>query len=219
MLSDILAELPCPHSGILNFEEDIPSPNLQAAGTEGFDVLVLQRYQQQLMLRKHLNMLHSMFYKPGADGELATGTRAWTDEMGAEQPTSKHFPTIQAVEDNLHTLVTWDEDTPPSNDILLARLRAKYYGAQVITYRPFLLKILEHSALKTAKPGYQVSSDFLSGIDVPSINTEDEINPQALAYARICIQALIKSTTPFHGIADPGKVRLVVTNVWGTAHA
>ena len=127
------------------------------------------------------------------------------------------------MEDNLQALVSWIEDDPPSSDILNARLRAKYYGAQVITYRPFLLKILEHSAMKTARPGYQVSSDFKVGIDVPSINSgsasADEINPKALAYARKCIQALIKSTLAFHGIADPGEVRLIVTNVWGTAHA
>ena len=69
IISDILAELPCPHSGILNFEEDMPPPNLPAAGEEGFDDRILILYHGQLMMRKHLNMLHGMFYKPDVDGK------------------------------------------------------------------------------------------------------------------------------------------------------
>lgn len=65
MQSDILAELPCPHSGILNFEEGMPAPNLQAAqDKDGIDGIVLESYSAQLYLRKHLNMLHNMFYNP-----------------------------------------------------------------------------------------------------------------------------------------------------------
>jgi hypothetical protein len=63
--SDIVAELPVPHSGILTYEEDMPSPNLQAAADiDGFDPLHMESYSAQLYLRKHLNQLHNMFYKP-----------------------------------------------------------------------------------------------------------------------------------------------------------
>lgn len=62
--SDIVAELPCPHSGILTLEEDMPSPNLEAASEEGIDPIVLRNYSAQLFMRKHLNQLHNMFYKP-----------------------------------------------------------------------------------------------------------------------------------------------------------
>ena len=62
--SDILAELPYPHSGILTYEEDMPPPNLQAASADGINDLVLESYSAQLYLRKHLNMLHAMFYNP-----------------------------------------------------------------------------------------------------------------------------------------------------------
>jgi hypothetical protein len=63
--SDILAELPYPHSGILTYEEDMPAPNLQAArDIDGLSDLVLESYSAQLYLRKHLNMLHTMFYNP-----------------------------------------------------------------------------------------------------------------------------------------------------------
>jgi hypothetical protein len=63
--SDIVAELPCPHSGILTFEDDMPGPNLQAAvDVDGFHPFIIESYSAQLFLRKHLNQLHNMFYKP-----------------------------------------------------------------------------------------------------------------------------------------------------------
>jgi hypothetical protein len=63
--SDIVAELPCPHSGILTLEEDMPSPNFTAAADiDGFGPMVVESYGAQLFLRKHLNQLHNMFYKP-----------------------------------------------------------------------------------------------------------------------------------------------------------
>jgi hypothetical protein len=65
MYSDIVAELPCPHSGILTYEDDMPSPNFQAASDhDGFPPIVMESYGAQLFLRKHLNQLHNMFYRP-----------------------------------------------------------------------------------------------------------------------------------------------------------
>jgi len=58
-----------PHSNILTYEEDMPGPNLQAASDiDGFDRRIIEAYSAQLFIRKHLNMLHNMFYKPG-DGK------------------------------------------------------------------------------------------------------------------------------------------------------
>lgn len=62
--SDIVAELPCPHSGILTYEENMPSPNIVEAVKDGFEEKIVSSYQGQLYLRKHLNRLHNMFYKP-----------------------------------------------------------------------------------------------------------------------------------------------------------
>ena len=63
--SDIVAELPCPHSGILTYEEDMPTPNYVAAiSIDGFDRRIIESYSAQLFLRRHLNQLHNMFYKP-----------------------------------------------------------------------------------------------------------------------------------------------------------
>ncbi len=63
--SDLVAELPVPHSGILTYEEDMPGLNLQAAvDGDKFDPWVITSYAAQLSMRKHLNQLHNMFYKP-----------------------------------------------------------------------------------------------------------------------------------------------------------
>jgi hypothetical protein len=150
-----------------------------------------------------------------------------------------HFPTIDASLESLESIhvfapnMKWNEDDPPATDILGARLRAKYYGAKVITYRHFFLKILEHSYAKSEsekqKPGRgrwateEYSEGFIPGIEVPGIDANashiQDIDPKVRAYAKSCIEALKKSTTAFHGLGDPGTERLIVTNIWGTAHA
>jgi hypothetical protein len=136
----------------------------------------------------------------------------------------------------------WGEDDEPANDILRARFRAKYYGAKVITYRPFLEAFLEHSSTQKAKQraaqnSAQESPQLRKGqeeffgdqykkevIGVPTINPdarslEDIFDLRIKEYASKGLTALIKSTTAFHGLGDPTKQRLIVTNVWGTAHA
>ncbi|RAL66102.1 hypothetical protein DID88_005760 [Monilinia fructigena] len=69
-------------------------------------------------------------------------------------------------------------------------MRAKYYGAQVITYRNFVLKILEHShAVETSNTAERGLDDFRNGIE-------------ALIYAKNGIQALVNSTRAFHGLGE-----------------
>lgn len=117
----------------------------------------------------------------------------------------------------------WDENDPPATDILGARLRAKYYGAEVITYRSFILKILINSAENSPRLGATVLNEYKTNIIDPTIDThatrKEDLNALVYEYAQRCIKALIKSTTAFHGLGDPGHERLIVTNVWGTAHA
>jgi hypothetical protein len=45
-----------------------------------------------------------------------------------------------------------DEEDPPATDILGARRQAKFYGAQVITYRNFVLSILQLSPNAKIEP-------------------------------------------------------------------
>lgn len=63
--SDILAELPCPHSGLLNYECVMPWPNLPAAvDVDGMDHQVVESFKGQLHLRNVLNKVHNMLTRP-----------------------------------------------------------------------------------------------------------------------------------------------------------
>jgi hypothetical protein len=102
--------------------------------------------------------------------------------------------------------MVWEETDPPAGDILSARLRAKYYGTEVITYRPFLKMVMNRPS--------QVTKNADGTLDT-SIPLEN-ISLKILNYAKLCIKALENSTRAFHGMEGG---RLIVTNVWGTAHA
>jgi hypothetical protein len=93
--------------------------------------------------------------------------------------------------------MVWDEQAPPSPDILDARARAKLYGAQVITYRYFLRMLLDN---------------YYSANPIPLNMVSEKIQN----YAKLCVDAMIQSTRAFTGIKGG---RLIVTNVWGTSHA
>ncbi|KAI9054108.1 hypothetical protein LZ554_001279 [Drepanopeziza brunnea f. sp. 'monogermtubi'] len=215
--SDIVAELPCPHSGILTFEEDMPPPNMSAMTQEDdFDENVLRHYMKQIMLRKHLNHIHSMFYKPD------NGSNSLSPTVKSHKV---HHPTIEANMQGLDEYVQADnknwayEVDEPAKDILTARLRAKYFGAKVITYRHYVLKFLERSS---GTSGMQ-AGEFFANVQAPVVNPNasriEDFDPKAVKYAEAGIKALIQSTTAFYGLGDPTKERLIVTNVWGTAHA
>ncbi len=107
----------------------------------------------------------------------------------------------------------------PADNILGARLRAKYYGAEVITYRHFVLKILERSSGREQ----QITGEYLPNIEAPVVDQNatrlEDFDDKVLQYADAGLRALIHSTRAFYGLGDPGKTRLIVTNIWGTAHA
>ncbi|KAI1357124.1 hypothetical protein F5Y08DRAFT_348131 [Xylaria arbuscula] len=87
----------------------------------------------------------------------------------------------------------WNDGDPPADDLLAARLRAKYWDLQVILYRPFLQQILHR--------------------DQPQTHVGEEL----LTNARLAIQAVIESLRPFHGLR--GGQRLIITNMLETAHS
>lgn len=71
LYSDIIAEVDCVYSGILKYEELLPLPNIHAAVLQdNIDETVMKHWNLQLMLRKHLNQLHGMFYQPASSGKL-----------------------------------------------------------------------------------------------------------------------------------------------------
>jgi hypothetical protein len=141
----------------------------------------------------------------------------------------KHFPTIEASQASLNIIdkvapnMVWDiQSGELASDILGARLRAKYYGAQVITYRPFVLNILEMSSAPSTSTE-QVSNEFIDGVQAPRVSRNttrlEDVPEKVREYARYGLQATIHSTRAFYGLGDPGTHRLIVTNIWGTAHA
>ena len=144
--SDILTELPCPRSGILDYQEDVPTPNLVTASEEGFDHRVVQKYQAQILLRKHLNMLCGMF---GGRHAKSTFPLKFRGNYVNQQQPPPNSPIFTALEWNLASLKDWSDENHPSTDILDACLRATYYSAQIITYRSFLLTALGYSSALT----------------------------------------------------------------------
>jgi hypothetical protein len=209
--SDLIAELPMPPSGLLSYEDDMPHPNMSLL--DGFDQRVLDSYPGQLYLRTHLNSIHRMFYAP----------------EDPTKPGKDKFKNVSLVADSVSGMnwvapsLSFKEGDPPADDILAARLRAKYWGAQNITYRPFIRQILQftHSIKKDpTNPNIQPPSEFREGIIAPIIQptarTIKDIDPQVVDLARKGINALIESTRAFHGLGDR---RLLITNVFGTAHA
>ncbi|KAJ0128354.1 hypothetical protein HZ326_28549 [Fusarium oxysporum f. sp. albedinis] len=210
--SDLIAEMPLPPSGLLSYEDDMPHPNMSLL--EGFDQRILDSYPGQLYLRIHLNSIHRMFYAP----------------EDPAKPGKDKFRNVGVVSDavsGMHWVASsfaFREDDPPADDILAARLRGKYWGAQVITYRPFIRQILQFShSIKNhvSNPNFpSVSSEFRQDVTAPVIHpkarTHGDIDPEVVELAKKGIKALIESTRAFHGLGDK---RPIITNVFGTAHA
>lgn len=199
--SDIIAELPLPQSHILAFEEIMPYPNINMATGLGFDEHVLRSYLAQLYLRKNLNQIHQTLYNPENPQPLETHSAG-----GGIIEIIQNSLDMRFVPPEFKFL----ESDPPAKDILSARLRAKYWGARVITFRPFIRQILEHNfdkAMSTTSPMQGVS---------PAGRIQDDFSDDVKAYAQKGIKALVESTRAFHGVEDK---RFIITNVFGTAHA
>jgi hypothetical protein len=111
------------------------------------------------------------------------------------------FPFIDTIISSLQSVVKASpvvystDGAPPSEDILEARLRAKMYGAEVITYRHFLRMVL-NSRYEHPVPNAPISQKIIH-------------------YAVKCVQAMLYSTQAFWNVKGG---RLIVTNVWGTSH-
>ncbi|KAK3686073.1 hypothetical protein B0T22DRAFT_240664 [Podospora appendiculata] len=204
--SDIIAELPLPQSHILAFEEIMPYPNLTLAIQLGFDEHVLQSYLAQLYLRKSLNQIHQMLYNPENSRPLHSEDGLPTENV------------IKYIKESLDMRFVppefmFDHSDPPAPDLLSARLRAKYWGAQVITYRPFIRRILEHNH----KAMWAESPASISGVaNTNGDGTPGEFPQDVIDHAVKGIRGLIESTRAFHRVEDK---RFVITNVFGTAHA
>lgn len=195
----------------------MPYPNTNLAREHGFDERVLQSYLAQLYLRKSLNKIHGMLYNPENPPPIQTPSGG---------PGGNIIEYIETLLDMrfVPPEFKFNLNDPPAKDLLSARLRAKYWGAQMITYRPFIRQIIESNFNKSmsseSPPITAAAGGFRSGIAVspagPDAPPTDGIPQEMIPYAMKGIRALVESTRAFHGLKEK---RYVVTNIFGTAHA
>jgi len=130
--------------------------------------------------------------------------------------------------------LAWNDSDPPSTDINVARMRAKYYGGYYVVLRPLLFKAIHHMKLpptvsSTNSPLPTADASFTSNPhrDIVDLNAEDE---KALKIVQSCIESAIQSTiafdrvgadenTPYRNYESQRKSRLIVPNIFGTLHA
>lgn len=166
--TDIIAELPLPQSGILAYEENVPYPNQYLASLCGFNPRALSSFSAHLYLRKNLNQVHRMLFDPNRSQE----------DLFLQLPLlNAEFNIVNHVEETLDMRFVPSEfkfglDDPPARDILSAQLRAHYWGALVITFRPFIQQILHFNEQRTEFSQAPISDNFKAEIDVPVIDPE-----------------------------------------------
>ncbi|KAI0976382.1 hypothetical protein F4678DRAFT_223723 [Xylaria arbuscula] len=189
--NDILAELPLPPSGILQYEDKMPYPDSKMMTDQGVDDSVITSCLAQLFLRKQLNKIYTIFYSQNRrENDYSTVEKVVEDiQTGLKASRSAWVP----------PLYHWNDGDPPTGDILAARLRAKYWDSQVILYRPFLENVLHQDQLQTPMGWASPDGDI------------------TLNNACLAIQALIESTRAFHRLE--GKQRLIIANIFETAHS
>lgn len=132
----------------------------------------------------------------------------------------------------------WNDEDHETEDILHARMRAKYYGAKYIISRPALQYALSFadSGTPMSRPsespaGNSVATDTTSpalsnqphlmgarqtsGMGPPPAARNFPLEKYIIDACKTCVQAAIRSTTSFDRVPK----RLVTTNILGTAHA
>jgi hypothetical protein len=206
--SDILAELNLAPSGILQYEDMLPYPDLMVMREKlGFSEAVAVSYAAQLYLRKRLNRISGSLYDPNnmpnaemqkeilaeIEKDLGENSSLWLGEY------------------------KFDRDDPPASDFLSARIRAKFWGANVITYRPSIKTALDYNHFpkewEQAIPHEDVGGWAKVRSDARRLSDVDQV---VIDNAKKGIDAIIKSTMAFHGLEDK---RFIITNVFGTALA
>lgn len=170
----------------------------------GFPEEVMNSYGAQLYLRKRLNEISGQLYNP-----------KYRLNLDDRLKVTAGIQTIFEHQSLWAASYAFDTEAPPAEDILSARLRAKFWGANVITYRPYVETIMGWSHARKHPEEYR--DQAFSSFSVPSnATTPSDIDPVIIEYAKRGVKAVIKSTEAFHGLKDK---RFIITNVFGTAHA
>ncbi|KAF2834864.1 hypothetical protein M501DRAFT_501280 [Patellaria atrata CBS 101060] len=211
--SDIRAELSnLPRSGIHDHEEDVTYPSQLYEDGAAYPKVetdqMLFHYSTQIHLRKAINKVHARLYDKRVSGMPLQVDEAFT--------LSDQLDNWRRL---LNANVQWDDNDPPPGGINDARLRAKYYGGKYVATRA----ILRHAIYEMEEKPHLLQR-FLEDPDalpVPESYTQgkpltrDEQDLMIIRKCSECIQCAIRSTIAFDGCQS----RIVVTNIFGTAHA
>jgi hypothetical protein len=171
------------------------------------DDLMMKLYSTQTFLRVVLNVAHNALYGP--NGRMSFDP---TNFKEVARHALTHADILEFWRYTLTTEQAWKDTDPPSTDLNIARVRAKYYGGLYMVLRPYL-KLASHELEFPTRP-----SDL----------TENQ--KEIIGVAIKCINSAIQSTVAFDRVdADPNRPyanfaptrtkRLVVTNIFGTLHA
>ncbi|KAF7578808.1 C6 zinc finger domain containing protein [Pyrenophora tritici-repentis] len=247
--SDILAEMSTlPPSGISAHQSAIMYPEgvnetwpqdpdnfmqQEDAGAGPRNDLMMKLYSTQTFLRVILNVAHNALYGPSG--------RMSFDPTSVKE-VAYHAETHVGVLENWRRLLSpelaWDDHEPPSTDLNIARVRAKYYGGLYMMLRPYL-KLASHvlefpppppgttGASQHNSPSAYAHSATNRNVQMVELNEDQK---KIIGVACKCIHSAIQSTIAFDRVGEePGstynyftptrKKRLVVTNIFGTLHA
>ncbi|KAF2711565.1 hypothetical protein K504DRAFT_224100 [Pleomassaria siparia CBS 279.74] len=198
-------------------------------------------YSSLIHLRVILNEAHNTLYSPN-DRKRPPGFDV-KDLHEVAKAARLHADILSSWRRLLPPTLAWKDHEPPSRDINIARLRAKFYGGHYMILRPFLF-LAVHDVQLPQGPQVAWSSQANSpagNMTVPSIPTNPGLqrslmNPNSeqadiLIVAHKCINSAIQSTIAFDRVGEPensdtyipfqsiAKRRLIVTNIFGTLHA
>lgn len=129
--------------------------------------------------------------------------------------------TLQQWRDLRHPITYWHDREEPPQEILAARLRAKYYGARYVITRPFLDYTLH--VLRDVESGCNledITKDAKGNVRPQELVLFKAINmmpvPTIIEKVKICVESATMSTIALDNAFER---RLIVTNIMGTAHA
>ncbi|KAK7633932.1 hypothetical protein IWX48DRAFT_687161, partial [Phyllosticta citricarpa] len=215
--SDILAEMShLRPSGISKDEERIGLPTQQwlPEPLELPEEIVWLFYFTQIQLRKILNRTHLALYSKS--GRKKNFWAAIRDDLLEEQ--------LQSWRDTVPAWMRWDDADEPASDMNMARMRAKYYGARYIIARPilhFAIHCNPAPAFLMKKYGYTEADEADEPDPTEPLISDDTTKVSWYKVVRACkrcVDSAVQSTIAFDGIQNEN-TRLIVTNIFGTAHA
>jgi hypothetical protein len=170
---------------------------------------VLSGYLAQVYLRRQLNQVHGWLYAPKSRKPTTRKPHLTVGDIEARFDMSFAGPAYEFLPSD-----------PPASDILNARLRAKYWGAHVLMYRPFVRQVLTLSHNLATGEDHPLYDGRTYPVDIPVLNPKArniaDMDSSVMWYAQQGIRAMMESTRAFHELKDK---RFIVTNIFGTARA